>query len=1096
MRAWSKRIAILLLVGITAMGVIPFVLQPKQADAVTWQPTEEAEYRHYHGLGWWQEPENELRYAHAMGYKYVFLEKSQAKQISNSPYKKNLNWYYNDVYKHVRPLSSMSLSAGTLSDLKSRYPNTFVDWPEMSRALNIPELNSLKSYNNAVYMEIKNLYETYFTISNTTKSFPDNLLGLRWSSEAYEPFYDFQKQSVITFLINRIKEDVTAYDDPANNFLFTGIMQDVPEMYKEADYNVLPANNTTYKAGWFEFLRQLKDDLIASYPTRSIKFVFEPYRVLDWVNDVNGTSYSSADKKKILGDYLSAESIQDVVTNPAITGTGLLANEDVGSSTPDFNPTELNYTPYALPLLGELASNGKFFNWYGRPGPEPYSTSKADHDASIMLLSDAMKLARILPNWENLNGVLLSGRSWNKTTLSYSSSKSVANKNVIAARRPGTNMIYAHFLNSSGTIPLQSGESVVKVMRVNEYMEPTVSGAADLSVSGSTVSINWASAYDRKTYIIYTSVGNELLSNGSFEDGVTTGWTYAGGSQAAIDGSTYDNKALNVTGRTSASSGVTQVVTAALQAGGMANYNVSARVKMGTGSDTMKLGFTLTTSAGTVDRSVTVPVGSSWTTLIETIPVTWSGTLTDAKFYIQTTGTTNDFQINEITVKKDTGGDVVSNGDFESGTSGWYVSGAGTIAAGAEGPKQGSGYVTLTGRQSASAAVNMTIYKKLLELGMGTYSFSGWSRMSAGTDNVKLSVAITDDTGWHKVNGPTFSADTSWKSMSGTIALSWTGTLKDAYAIVETTTTTNDLSLDDLSLGGNELLTDRDFEFGVNQYWWKTGTGAVLKYDTEPRTFLKHTGRTITWHGPSQDIQDMLLTNGQGNYTLSFEGRVDSGTPTMTAKVKLVDANGSRIFPLTLNATTAWGKVTGSVNLTWSNLTYGQLYIESSSATADLYVDQVSLTKTTVAATLLGYSDFTGGTGGMTANGSSISTYDSVYFGNKALRISGRTQNYQGAYQSVLNTLQASGSGNYKVASWVKLGSGTDTVRVTIKLQYGTGSPVYKSVTVSADTEWKELAGMISNVNTSGLTAADLYFQTDTLNTADLYIDQVSLVKG
>ncbi|WNR46145.1 carbohydrate binding domain-containing protein [Paenibacillus roseipurpureus] len=613
------------------LGISPSGFKPNKAEAVAWQSSMDTEYRNYHGLGWWSEPEPELRYAQAMGLKYVFFDRPYVEKIQNSPYKKNLKWYYNDFHKNVRPVSTMSLSAATLLDLKAKFPGTFEKWPAMNRGVNIQELRALKNYNLAVYNEIKSLYENVMAIADSSKEFPENMLGLNWGNGSFEPYYDFQQQSVITFMINQTKSEILQYDDTANNFLFAGLMIDVPEIYEEASYNSftnggtpVPGGKTheyaTYKDGWFDFLRQLKNALNTQFPSRSIKYIFEPYNPIAWVNDVNATSYNLADKKLIAGDYLAAESIQYDYIDPQITSTGLFASEDLGSSTPDFRPEAPYYVPYALPLIGEAGKNGRFVNWYGRPGPDPYSTSNAPHDNPIYMLPDMMKLSKVVANWDNINGVPLGSRSWNNVSLAYSSTMSRADQNVIYSRRPGTNMIYVNFLNSSGQVTLNAGESVAKVMRVNEFMEPTVSGASDLTVSGSTISINWSSAYDRKTYIIYTSSDNEILTNNSFENGTGSGWWYPSGpSVSLLDKYTYTGKALKDSSRTSSTAGITQDVTSGLSAAGMGQYTLSARVRMSTGSDTVKIGLTMTDLSGTVDFNTTGVTGTDWTTIYATL---------------------------------------------------------------------------------------------------------------------------------------------------------------------------------------------------------------------------------------------------------------------------------------------------------------------------------------------------------------------------------------------------------------------------------------------------------------------------------------------
>ncbi|WNR46146.1 carbohydrate binding domain-containing protein [Paenibacillus roseipurpureus] len=467
--------------------------------------------------------------------------------------------------------------------------------------------------------------------------------------------------------------------------------------------------------------------------------------------------------------------------------------------------------------------------------------------------------------------------------------------------------------------------------------------------------------------------------------------------------------------------------------------------------------------------------------------------------YIQTTSTTNDFYVDHVAVSRAESGSVVKNNTFENGTSSWYTSGTGTITSESISSQGGSGFYRQSNRTAATHSINANVPKKLRELGTGTYTLCGWVRLSSGTGTVKTAVSLQQSSGTTVVNGPTLAADTTWKAFTGTVNLTWSSTLQDAYVTIDTVGTTADLLIDSMTLNKNgaEALADRDFEFGNAQYWWRSGTGSVGRYLPRGYTGIVHTGRSGTWNSPAQDITALIKDNGPGEYTLGFWGKVGTGTDTIQAVVKIVDSSGTNYYrlPAGLAATNSWKSVSGKVTIPFSGLTNAQLYFETTNATVDLYVDDVTLSKPMIGRLLVTNGDFESGTSGWTAASSAISIVENTLSGNKAIKMSGRTQAYHSPNQTVTTAIQSKGSGDYIFSGWVKLGSGSEAAKATLKLSYSGGSVIYKDIQIPwANTQWQEIKGTFSGVNATDLADAQLYFQTTT-STVDLYVDQVSLSK-
>ncbi|WP_295103870.1 hypothetical protein, partial [uncultured Candidatus Kuenenia sp.] len=124
--------------------------------------------------------------------------------------------------------------------------------------------------------------------------------------------------------------------------------------------------------------------------------------------------------------------------------------------------------------------NGAWYNWFGDTGDMPGFKS-------ITEVSPRLKLIRCIPNWDNLNNVPLSERTWDGSV--YHSTKSYAGSDVMYSRHPKTGKLFAVFLTLSGAITLNVGETVTAVQRTDGYFVESGDGSADVSIVGNEVSL-------------------------------------------------------------------------------------------------------------------------------------------------------------------------------------------------------------------------------------------------------------------------------------------------------------------------------------------------------------------------------------------------------------------------------------------------------------------------------------------------------------------------------------------------------------------------------------------------------------------------------
>ncbi|MEK8105202.1 carbohydrate binding domain-containing protein [Micromonospora sp. M12] len=150
--------------------------------------------------------------------------------------------------------------------------------------------------------------------------------------------------------------------------------------------------------------------------------------------------------------------------------------------------------------------------------------------------------------------------------------------------------------------------------------------------SGNLLNLNWWQFNGT------TGGGGTVLTNGDVENG-TTGWSVHGSGTLSRNTSVAHggSGSLSITGRTGAWNGPGQDVTSKLTNGKSYTTNVWVRSQSGTPS--AKATLSLTANGTTNYLQLTPAVGvnvNGWTLLTGTTTVSWSGTLSNATFYVET----------------------------------------------------------------------------------------------------------------------------------------------------------------------------------------------------------------------------------------------------------------------------------------------------------------------------------------------------------------------------------------------------------------------------------------------------------------------------
>lgn len=150
-------------------------------------------------------------------------------------------------------------------------------------------------------------------------------------------------------------------------------------------------------------------------------------------------------------------------------------------------------------------------------------------------------------------------------------------------------------------------------------------------------------------------------------------------------------------------------------------------------------------------------------------------------------------------VRGGTTGELMTNGNLESGTTGWTVFGSGTLSASTSVAHGGTRSLLITGRTAAWNGPAQTMTGRLTN--GKSYTTNVWVRAQTGTATAKVTLQLTaNGTSSFITLAPATAVNSSgWTLISGTATVSWSGTLSSATLYVETTSGTSSFFVDDAS---------------------------------------------------------------------------------------------------------------------------------------------------------------------------------------------------------------------------------------------------------------------------------------------------------
>jgi len=142
---------------------------------------------------------------------------------------------------------------------------------------------------------------------------------------------------------------------------------------------------------------------------------------------------------------------------------------------------------------------------------------------------------------------------------------------------------------------------------------------------------------------------------------------------------------------------------------------------------------------------------------------------------------------------------LLTNGNAESGTSGWSAFGAGTIAANTSVVHSGAGSLLRSGRTASWNGPSQDLTSKLTN--GKSYATTIWMRTQSGAPTGKVTLAVTANGTTNFLTLAQGAVNSSgWTQLTGTTTVSWSGTLSSARFYVETAAGTDNFLIDDASM--------------------------------------------------------------------------------------------------------------------------------------------------------------------------------------------------------------------------------------------------------------------------------------------------------
>lgn len=330
--------------------------------------------------------------------------------------------------------------------------------------------------------------------------------------------------------------------------------------------------------------------------------------------------------------------------------------------------------------------------------------------------------------------------------------------------------------------------------------------------------------------------------------------------------------------------------------------------------------------------------------------------LANVAMWLEGPGANVDLYVDHVSVRPQLTANIVSNGTFESGTTGWSTWSGGSLSATTARTHGGTKSLLVSGRTSnAPAATELT---SVVETGTN-YPFSLWVSIDSPDGaskalNVTQAVTCVDangaaSTAYSWIGGPvTVPDDTNWVQISGTLAVP-NCNLSRLLLFVEGGVGA-DLYVDDVQVlarnGSSNLIPDGSFESGQGA-WGGWGYSSLGVVNTAAHSGLQSLKGSMSSGAISRDIKAFVAAGKRYQATawVSVANLAAGSGAVKFQTVQSCNGTGSDGYPWLAGATVnngTWQQVVGTVDLT-ACTTVEKLILFVGADSGDLYVDDVTL---------------------------------------------------------------------------------------------------------------------------------------------------------
>jgi hypothetical protein len=169
---------------------------------------------------------------------------------------------------------------------------------------------------------------------------------------------------------------------------------------------------------------------------------------------------------------------------------------------------------------------------------------------------------------------------------------------------------------------------------------------------------------------------------------------------------------------------------------------------------------------------------------------------------------------------------ILSNGNFESGLTGWTAKGGGSLTLLTSGVYEGSNAAIMSNRTQVYQGPAKNILSALQASGKGSYEIKLRAKNATTTADIKPTIRLkTGGVNTYYAFG--VSVGTSWTEVSGALELNWSGTLQEAEFYIAGTNATETFSVDAISV---------ELGFARGTDWYVSPTGSDLNNGTSTST--------------------------------------------------------------------------------------------------------------------------------------------------------------------------------------------------------------------------------------------------------------------